>query len=179
MSASSESQKLVTEATHELLEFDFTAIGGSAKVHIAQAHEELDYRDYTNPGEHPDSELIWVDGYSYVFTRMDFQMSGIRSDLTGAVAEPTLTVAAVSLWDLPEWQAGTRYGQPDQFGLMDYRGLRVRRQRLFFNTTTFIAPQVYYVKTVEDLTATRIKFTLTPSLGAERLDRPSARKLEI
>ena len=173
MSASSESQKLVTQACDELLEFDFTAIGGSAKVHIAAAHEEQSLRDYT------DGDVVWVDGNTYTFKRMDFQMSGIRSDLTGAVAEPTLTVAAVSLWDLPEWQAGTRYGQANPFGLMDYRGLKVRRQRLFFNTSTLIAPQVYYVKTVEDLTASRIKFTLTPSLGAERLDRPSARKLEI
>lgn len=168
MSASSESQKLVTQAVDELLEFDFTSIGGSAKVHIAAAHQELVYREYT------DGDVIWSDGNTYTFKRMDFQMSGIRSDLTGAVAEPTLTVAAVSLWDLPDWASAT-----SSFGLMDYRGLRVRRQRLFFNTTTLISPQVYYVKTVEDLTATRIKFTLTPSLGAERLDRPSARKLEI
>lgn len=168
MSASSESQKLVTEATHELLEFDFTAIGGSAKVHIAQAHAELVYREYTDP------IVTWADGNSYTFTRMDFQMSGIRSDLTGAVAEPTLKVAADSLWDLSGWASAT-----SGFGLMDYRGLRVRRQRLFFNTTTLITPQVYYVKTVENLTASTITFTLTPSLGAERLDRPSARKLEI
>ena len=62
---------------------------------------------------------------------------------------------------------------------MDYRGLRIRRQRIFYNTTTFIAPQVFYVKTVDELTASTMSFTLTPSLGSERLDRPSARKLEI
>lgn len=173
MSATIQSQRLVTEAVDELVEFDFTSIGGSAKVHISASHEELLYREYT------DGQFTWVDGNSYTFKRMDFQISGVRSDLTGSVAEPTLKIAAASLWDLPEWQAGTRYGQADQFGLMDYRGLKVRRQRLFFNTNTYITPQVYYVKRVDSLSATTLTFTLTPSLGSDRLDRPSARKLEI
>ena len=168
MSATIQSQKLVTEATHELLEFDFTSIGGSAKVHIAQAHEELVFGEYT------DSQLTWVDGNSYTFKRMDFQMSGIRSDLTGSVAEPSLKVAAYDLWQLSTWASAT-----SGFSLMDYRGLKIRRQRLFFNTSTYIAPQVYYVKTVDSLSATTIAFTLTPTLGSDRLDRPSARKLEI
>mgnify|MGYP005989994801 FL=1 len=163
-----QSQKLVTPAVDELLEFDFTAISGSAKVHIAGNHEELVYREYTDP------IITWVDGVSYTFKRIDFEVSGISCDLTGSVAEPRLRLASDSLWSLSDWASAT-----SGFGLMDYRGLRIRRQRIFYNTTTFIAPQVFYVKTVDELTASTLSFTLTPSLGSERLDRPSARKLEI
>jgi hypothetical protein len=168
MSATIQSQRLVTEAVDELVEFDFTSIGGSAKVHISASHEELVYREYT------DGEFTWVDGNSYTFKRMDFQISGVRSDLTGSVAEPTLKIAAYDLWQMSDWASAT-----SGFGLMDYRGLKVRRQRLFFNTNTYITPQVYYVKRVDSLSATTLTFTLTPSLGSDRLDRPSARKLEI
>lgn len=168
MSATIQSQRLVTEATHELLEFDFTSLGGTAKVHCASGHEEIVYRDYTDP------VLTWVDGNSYTFTRIDFQISGVRSDLTGSVAEPTLKIAAYDLWQMSDWASAT-----SGFGLMDYRGLKIRRQRMFFNTSTMITPQVYYVKRVDSLSATTLTLTLTPSLGSDRLDRPSARKLEI
>ena len=62
---------------------------------------------------------------------------------------------------------------------MDYRGLRIRRQRFFYNVPTLIIPQVFYVKSVDELNTSTISFTLTTSLGSERLDRPSARKMEI
>jgi len=62
---------------------------------------------------------------------------------------------------------------------MDYRGLKLKRQRLFYNTVTLIAPQTYFVKSVDKLTPTEISFTLTPSLGTENGNKPSARKLEI
>jgi len=167
MSATSVSQKLVTEGTLQLLEFDFTPIGGSAHVYVSTEHME-DASGYIPV------VTTWSDGASHTFNRIDFQMSGISCDLTGSVAEATLKVASDSLWALSDWASAT-----SSFGLMDYRGLRVRRQRQFFNTTTLIAPQVFYVKSVDELSATTITFTLTPSLGSERLDRPSARKLEI
>jgi len=173
MSAVTESQQLVTEATFQLLELDFTTIGGSAHVYLSTEHSEaIAYRQYDDP------TITWTDG-PHTFKRIDFQMSGISSDLTGAVAEPTLNIAAADLWLIPAWQTGTTKADGTKFNLMDYRGLRVRRQRMFFGTTTLITPQVFYVKSVDQLSATTITFTLTPSLGSERLDRPSARKLEI
>lgn len=169
MSAVTESQQLVTEATFQLLELDFTTIGGSAHVYLSTEHsEDIAYRQYDDP------VLTWTDGASHTFKRIDFEMSGISSDLTGSVAEPTLNIAAADLWLISDWSSAT-----SGFNLMDYRGLRVRRQRMFFGTTTLITPQVFYVKSVDQLSATTITFTLTPSLGSERLDRPSARKLEI
>ncbi len=168
MSATIESQKLVTEATYELLEFDFSTVGSSAHVYLANAHNEASFNVFTNP------YLTWIDGNPHTFYRLDFQISGISCDLTGSVPEPTLKLAADSLWSLSEWASATT-----GFGLMDYRGLRVRRQRLFFNTNNYITPQTFYVKSVDELNASTISFTLTPSLGSERLDRPSARKLEI
>ena len=167
MSATSVSQKLVTEATLQLLEFDFTSIGGTAHVYVSTEHME-DASGYIPVVGN------WIDGASHTFNRLDFEMSGISCDLTGSVAEPTLKVAVASLWALSDWASAT-----SGFSLMDYRGLRVRRQRQFFNTTTLIIPQVFYVKSVDELSASTITFTLTPSLGSERLDRPSARKLEL
>jgi len=168
MSATSVSQKLVTEATLQLLEFDFTSIGGTAHVYVSTEHME-DASGYIPV------ESSWTNGSGpFTFNRLDFEMSGISCDLTGSVAEPTLKVAVASLWALSDWASAT-----SGFSLMDYRGLRVRRQRQFFNTTTLIIPQVFYVKSVDELSASTITFTLTPSLGSERLDRPSARKLEL
>jgi len=157
-----ESQKLLTQATLQLLEFDFTTVGGTAHVYLSTEHEE----DSTG--------YIPVSQGGNTYTRIDFEMSGMSSDLTGSVAEPKLEIAAHDLWQIAGWASATT-----GFSLMDYRGLRVKRQRKFFNTLTPVAPQVYYVKSVDELSATKISFTLTPSLGSERLDRPSARKLEI
>lgn len=171
MSAVTESQQLVTEATFQLLELDFSTTESqqSAHIYLSTEHsEDIAYRQYDDP------TIGWSDGASHTFKRIDFQMSGISSDLTGSVAEPTLSIAAADLWQISAWATAT-----SGFNLMDYRGLRVRRQRMFFGTNTLITPQVFYVKSVDQLSATTISFTLTPSLGSERLDRPSARKLEI
>jgi len=40
-------------------------------------------------------------------------------------------------------------------------------------------PQRFFVKSVDDLSPEQITFTLTPSLGTENGEKPSARKLEI
>ena len=167
-----QSQKLVTEGTIQCLEFDFTSIGGSTSVYVSTEHEQ-------NAGVYEPVEANWIDGNDHTFHRLDFQVSGISCDLTGSIPEATLKVAADSLWNISEWRTATKYGQSDQFGLMDYRGLRIRRQRFFYNISTFIIPQVFYVKSVDELNPSTISFTLTPSLGSERLDRPSARKMEI
>lgn len=163
-----ETQGLVTEATYQLMEFDFTTIGGSAKIYLATDHQENTYQVYTDP------VLGWVDGQSHTFKRIDFKWSGLRSDLTGAIAEPNLSVAAYDLWQMSDWASAT-----SGLNLMDYRGLRVRRARVFFGTSNFTPIQTYYVKTVDELSATTISFTLTPSLGSEQMDQPSARKLEL
>ena len=167
MSVTVESQKLVTEGTLQLLEFDFTSIGGSAHVYVTTEHMEVS-------GSLAPIVTTWVDGASHTFNRLDFQVAGISCDLTGSVAEPSLKVAAASLWALSDWATAT-----SGFGLMDYRGLKIRRMRQFYNTTGTMNNQVFYVKSVDELTPSTISFTLTPSLGSERLDRPSARKLEI
>jgi hypothetical protein len=162
-----QSQKLVTEGTIQCLEFDFTSIGGSTSVYVSTEHEQ-------NAGVYEPVEANWIDGNPHTFHRLDFQVSGISCDLTGSIPEPTLKVAADSLWNISDWSSATT-----GFGLMDYRGLRIRRQRFFYNISTFIIPQVFYVKSVDELNPSTISFTLTPSLGSERLDRPSARKMEI
>jgi len=162
-----QSQKLVTEGTIQCLEFDFTSIGGSSSVYVSTEHNQPS-------GAYVPVEATWIDGSSHTFHRLDFEVSGISCDLTGSIAEPKLKVAADSLWDISDWSSAT-----SGFGLMDYRGLRIRRQRFFYNISTLIIPQVFYVKSVDELNPSTISFTLTPSLGSERLDRPSARKLEI
>ena len=163
-----ETQGLVTEATYQLMEFDFTTINGSEKIYLSTDHQENTYQVYTDP------VLGCVDGQSHTFKRIDFKWSGLRSDLTGAIAEPNLSVAAYDLWQMSEWASATT-GRT----LMDYRGLRVRRARVFFGTSNFTPIQTYFVKTVDELSATTISFTLTPSLGSEQMDQPSARKLEL
>ena len=162
-----QSQKLVTEGTIQCLEFDFTSIGGSTSVYVSTEHNQPS-------GAYIPVQATWIDGASHTFDRLDFEVSGISCDLTGSIAEPKLKVAADSLWDISGWASAT-----SGFGLMDYRGLRIRRQRFFYNVSTLIIPQVFYVKSVDELNPSTISFTLTPSLGSERLDRPSARKLEI
>lgn len=160
------SQKLVTESIVTLMEFDFTSIGGSNKVYVANELE----RELSGLAK---LDIEW-DGVERTFEWLDFTISSLRSDLTGQVAEPTLTLAAYSLWQISSWSSAT-----SGFTMMDYRGLKVKRQRFFYNTPTLIAPQTYFVKNVEELTPTQISFTLTPSLGTENGNKPSARKLEI
>lgn len=154
-----ERQKLVTEAVMQLVVFDFTTIGRSGIVYLADNHVENTYGIYEE-----------LDPYK----RLDFQLSGLRSDLTGQIAEPTITLASASLWELPEWQSAT-----SGMDMMDYRGVRVQRQRLFYNTDTSIVPQVYYIKQVDELNPETITFTLTPNLGGDNFNQPSARKLEL
>lgn len=171
MSVTVESQKLVTPGTVQLLEFDFTAIGGSTSVYVSTEHMETT--------SYIPIVTNWIDGNgtlisNVTFNRLDFELSGISCDLTGSIAEPTLKVAADSLWALSGWAAETV-----GFSLMDYRGIRIRRMRQFYNTVGLMAHQVFYIKSVDELNPSTISFTLTPSLGSERLDRPSARKLEI
>ena len=169
-----QSQKLVTEGTIQLLEFDFTPIGGTEHVYVSTEHEQ---DESTGVYEPTVSTWIDIDGntlQNVTFDRIDFQVSGISCDLTGSIPEPTLKVAANSLWNISDWSSATI-----GFGLMDYRGLRIRRQRFFYNVSTLIIPQTFYVKSVDELNPSTISFTLTPSLGSERLDRPSARKMEI
>jgi hypothetical protein len=172
MSVTIESQKLATEGTVQLLEFDFTSIDGTAHVYVTTEHMEV-------LGSLSSIVTNWPDGdggeiEDVTFNRIDFEMSGISSDLTGSVAEPTLKVAVDSLWALSDWSSAV-----SGFTIMDYRGIRVRRMRQFCETTGFMSNQVFYVKSVDELSPTTISFTLTPSLGSERVDRPSARKLEL
>lgn len=161
-----QSQLLVTQAIATLMEFDFRSIDGSARVFISNSQERVG-------GVTQKMDITW-DGALRTFEHVDFTISQLRSDLTGQITEPTLTVAADTLWDISGWSTET-----SSMNLMDYRGLKVKRQRLFFNTPTLIAPQTFFVKNVEELSASQIVFTLTPSMGTENGNKPSARKLEI
>lgn len=160
------SQKLVTESVAQLVEFDFRAIGGSSRVFICNELEG-GYINYTK------MTSLW-DGVNRTFEHVDFTLSELRSDLTGQVTEPTLTVAAQSLWDISAWASAT-----SSLNLMQYRGLKVVRQRKFYNISDVFLKQTLYVKEIAELTPEVITFTLTPSLGTENGDKPSARKLEI
>jgi phage-related protein len=161
--ATIQSQKIVTPATFQLIEFDFSSIvSGGSSVYLSTEHSQsgADYVPLTFGGQ--------------TYTRVDMEISGISCDLTGSVAEPKLSLAADTLWSVSSWSSAV-----SGFDLMDYRGLKVKRQRIFFDTPTIIAPQIFYVKSVDELSATTISFTLTPSLGSDSLSRPSARKLEL
>jgi len=161
-----QAQKLATEAIGQLMEFDFRAIGGSNRVYVANTQE--------NEGSgNANLDITW-DGAERTFQHIDFSLSNLRSDLTGQVAEPTLKIAAHDLFAISDWATATT-----NFTMMDYRGLKVKRMRLFFNTPTLIDPQTYFVKSVDELSAEQMVFTLTASLGTENGNKPSARKLEI
>ena len=160
------SQKLVTESILTLMEFDFRSIGGSERVFLGNELEG----SVSNPYE---LTSVW-DGAERTFKHIDFTISSLRSDLTGSIAEPTLSIAAFDLWQISGWASAT-----SGLSLMDYRGLKMKRQRLFYSTPTLIAPQTFFVKNVDELTPEVITFTLTPSMGTENGNKPSARKLEI
>lgn len=150
-----EVQKLVTEPIIDLIEFDFTSIGRGEHTYIASSYDSLG------------QPFQWgVNTYD----RVDFLAHGFLTDLTGYVAEPTLTVAADTLFGLMSWP---------NLDLVDYRGVIVRRRRVFESATDPVQPQRYFIKKVVSFTATEITFSLTPSLGTERLNRASARKMEI
>lgn len=160
-------QSLASGAFVSLMEFDFTSIGGSAHVYIADGKELIG-------GQPQLADIMWTDGVIHEFDWVDFTWTGLRSDLTGFISEPTLRVAALTLWENTAWANAV-----NNFTLMDYRGLRVKRQRMFYNTPTLIAPQSYFIKSVDELNDSEIAFTLTPSLGMENASKPSARKLEL
>lgn len=162
-----QSQKLVTSGITSLMEFDFTSIGGSSSVFIADSQEG----DGSGGAQKVDIE--WDDGVLETFEHIDFTISNLRSDLTGQITEPTLTIAAHDLWQISAWATAT-----SGFDLQDYRGLKVKRLRLFYATPTLIAPQTFFVKNVDELSASTIAFTLTPSLGTENGFKPSARRFE-
>jgi len=160
-----QAQSLATESIGQLMEFDFRSIGGSNRVFVANTQE--------NEGTFANLDITW-DGAERTFQHIDFSMSNLRSDLTGQVAEPTLRIAAHDLFAISSWASATT-----NFTMMDYRGLKIKRMRLFFNTPTLIDPHTYFVKSVDELSAEQMVFTLTASLGTENGNKPSARKLGI
>ena len=162
-----ESQKMVTPPIAQLMEFDFRSIGGSERVFLANEQEGV------SGGGYQKIDITW-DGSIRVFEQIDFTISSLRCDLTGSISEPTLSIAAFDLWQISGWSSAT-----SGLSLMDYRGLKMKRQRLFYSTPTLIAPQTFFVKNVDELTPEVITFTLTPSMGTENGNKPSARKLEI
>jgi phage-related protein len=140
-------QTLVTNSVVDLYEFDFTTIGGTAKVYIANGQET------DGSGGYQKVDISWDDEAGVqTFEWIDTKISGLRADLTGQIAEPTLEVAAYDLWQISAWATAT-----SGFSMPDYVGLGVNRKRLFYN----------------------IVFTLTPSLGTENGNKPSARKFEV
>ena len=165
-----QAQSLATESIGQLMEFDFRSIGGSNRVFVANTQE--------NEGTFANLDITW-DGAERTFQHIDFSMSNLRSDLTGQVAEPTLRIAAHDLFAISSWASATTKSDGSTFTMMDYRGLKIKRMRLFFNTPTLIDPQTYFVKSVDELSAEQMVFTLTASLGTENGNKPSARKLEI
>lgn len=160
------SQRLVTESILTLMEFDFRSIGGTERVFVSNELEG----SVATPAE---VTSTW-DGATRTFKHIDFSISQLRSDLTGQITEPTLSIAAYDLWQISDWSTAT-----SSMNLMDYRGLKIKRQRKFYNISTLVIPQTFFVKNVEELSATTLVFTLTPSLGTENGNKPSARKLEI
>ena len=163
-----QSQLLVTKGVSDLYEFDFTAIGGTAKVYIANGQE-------IGPSGYQKIDITWDDEVGVkTFDWIDTKISGLRADLTGQIAEPTLEIAAYDLWQISDWANAT-----SGFSMPDYRGLSINRKRLFYNTWYNMIPQRYFVKNVDELSSSVIKFVLTPSLGTENGNKPSARKFEI
>lgn len=163
-----QAQLLRTYSIVDLYEFDFTVIGGTQKVYIANGQE------YDGSGGYQKLDIEWDDEVGVqTFEWVDTSISGLKNDLTGQVAEPTLKIAADTLWDIAGWSSAT-----SGLSMMDYRGLGVNRKRLFYQTWYNMIPQRYFVKSVDELSPTTITFTLTPSLGMENGNRPSARKLE-
>lgn len=155
MTTSINTQSLVTEETAQL--FDININGYN--IQLANGHQFA-------------GGFTTIGNYQYI----EIQMSGVRSDLTGAMSEPTLQIACDSLWKNDTWDTAT-------FGftsLAQYQGARVTRQRIFYDDPNgFFFPQTYYIKEVSEFNARSITFTLTPMLGGDTLDLPSARKLDL
>jgi phage-related protein len=158
-----EVQKFVTEPIIDLIEFDFTSIPNRTEhVYIASS---LDYGSGPQTGQQ--IKFTWQ-GHS--FEHIDFQTSGLSSSLTGGISEPGLTVSADLLFSLASWP---------NLSLIEYRGVIVKRRRVFKTSQDAVQPETYYIKKVATFDASIITFVLTPSRSFERQSRPSARKLEI
>lgn len=122
-----------------------------------------------------DGTTVKLSDYDYIgYTTIEIEMSGIRSDLTGAVSEPSLSISCDKLWDT-DWAIATA----GFTGLGNYKGIKVERRRFLDGNGQTILPQTFFIKSVNELNAREMTFTLTPSLGGDRLDLPSARKLEL
>lgn len=161
-----QSQRLVTSPVNDVIEFDFTSVGGTQKVYISKGYEGA------AGGGLQELDLLW-DGVVRTFTRIDFVAGGFKNDITGSPNEPTLKLAVESLWNVPNWAAATA-----GFSLRDYQGVIVNRKRMFYDVAYRMIPQRFYIKSVESLSSTEIVFQLSGSLDSENLNRPSARKLE-
>jgi len=158
-----EVQKLVTDPIVDLIEFDFTSIPTrTEKVYIASS-----LQTGSGPQTGQQVKFQWqVNNYEQI----DFKASGFLSDLTGSTAEPELTVAADLLYALSSWP---------NLDLIDYRGVIVKRRRVFVSNTEAVQPQSYYIKKVSVLTSSEITFVLTPNRSTERLNRKSCNILDI
>ena len=156
-----EVQKLVTEPIIDLIEFDFTSIDGSAQIYLASS-----LKHSAGPGS-AQAKFTWQ---TNTYEHIEFEATGFSSDLTGSTAEPTLKVSADLLFAIASWP---------NTELIEYRGVIVKRRRLFENSVNAVQPQIYYIKKVDMLSATEIVFTLTPNRSTERLNKSSSRKLDI
>ncbi len=103
--ATIQSQKFVTPATFQLIEFDFSSIvEGGSSVYLSTEH-----------GQSGDDYVpLTFDDITY--TRVDMEISGIGCDLTGSVAEPKLKIAADTLWGVSSWSSAVS----GFTGVMDY-----------------------------------------------------------
>lgn len=159
MTTSINTQNLVTEETAQL--YDILINGYT--VYLASGHNYA-------------GGFTEIPAPSGTYQYIEIVMSGVRSDLTGALSEPTLQIACDSLWKNDTWDSAT-------FGftsLAQYQGARVTRRRIFYDDLNGIFfPQTYYIKEVSEFNARSITFTLTPMLGGDTLDLPSARKLDL
>lgn len=156
MTANVEARKLVTQPIISALTLDFSTVDISARIDIANTSNP-DGTNWTNAGK--------------IYEHVDFSVIGSSSQLTERISEPQVTIAADKLFDIT--------GYPTTLSLSGYRGVRVTRYRIFDGDTTPILEQQYFVKRVEEFTATTITFTLTPTLGFDKMNMPSARKLEL
>jgi len=157
-----EAQKLVTDPIVDLIEFDFTSIGRTEKVYIASS-----LQTGSGPQTGQQVKFQWqVNDYEHI----DFKASGFLSDLTGSTAEPQLTVAADLLYALSSWP---------NLDLIEYRGVIVKRRRVFVTSSEAVQPQTYYIKKVNILSSSTISFALTPNRSTERLNRKSCNILDI
>lgn len=185
MTLSSEVQKLLTNASVNIYKFDFSPIGVNTQVYLANSfqastsgdlpwtHRGFDFNGIEYFGFRFDQyDVDWFDGANHHY--VGIKASGFSNDMTGQIANPTLSMSAYDLWQVPEWAAAT-----SGLNISDYRGVIVLRQRVFYNVPTPIIPQRYFIQSVNSLDSAELNITLTPTLGNENLNLPSARYLEL